>query len=162
MTVAGLLAGTAQRDALQERAVVADRSRLADDDAGAVVEHDADADAGGRIDIHPKDARALALQVEREVAAALLQQLVRETIRDEGMEALEVEQRLDVAAAGWIAVVDGCKIGPKCPAEFRPVVQGPARRSDDQPGIDVGMVQPLRETVADGILQPLLAEYGGI
>ena len=94
------------------------RRRLADDDAGAVVEHDADADLGGGIDVDGKDARALALQVEREVAPALLQQLVGEAVRDEGVEALEVEQRLDVAAAGGIAIVDGGEIGAEGPAEL--------------------------------------------
>ena len=78
------------------------------------------------------------------------------------MEPLEIEQRLDVAAASWIAIVDSCKISPKCPAEFRPVVKDLSEGLTDQAGIDVGMVQPLREPVADGILQPLLAEYGCI
>ena len=75
------------------------------------------------IDVHPKDARTLALQVEREIAAALLQQLVRKAIRDERVKAFEVEQRLDISAAGRIAIVDGREIGSKRPAEFRPVVK---------------------------------------
>jgi hypothetical protein len=83
-----------------------------------VVQHDADADAGRRVDVDGKDARALALQVEREVAAALLQQLVGKAVRDERMEALEVEQGLDVAAAGGIAVVDGGEVGAKGAAEL--------------------------------------------
>ena len=110
-----------------------------------------------------EDARALALQVEREVAPALLQQLVREAVRDERVEALEVEQRLDVAAAGRIAVVDGGEIGAERAAELGLVVRAPARRSAPiRPGIDVGMVQPLRQAVADGVLQPLLAQDGRI
>ena len=114
------------------------------------------------IDVDAKDARALALQVEREVAPALLQQLVREAMRDERVEALEVEQRLDVAAAGRIAIVDGGEIGPERAAELRLVVQHLREGLADQAGIDVGMVQPLRQAMADGILQPLLAEDGRI
>ena len=48
MAVAGLLAGAAQRHALQDRDVVLDHRRLADDEAGRVVEEDALADARGR------------------------------------------------------------------------------------------------------------------
>ena len=84
---------------------------------------------GRRIDVDGKDARALALQVEREVAPALLQQLVGEAMRDEGVEALEVEQRLDVAAAGGIAVVDGREIGAEGPAELGAIGEHLRRRS---------------------------------
>ena len=154
MAVAGLLAGAAERHALQQGAVVADRGRLADHDAGAMVEHDADADPGRRIDVDGEDARALALQVEREVAPALLQQLVGEAVRDERVEAFEVEQRLDIAAAGGIAIVDGGKVGAERAAELGLVAQHLREGLADQPGIDVGMVEPLRQAMADGLLQP--------
>ena len=162
MAVARLLAGAAQRHALQQRAVVADRRRLADDDAGAVVEHDADADPGGRIDVHGEDARALALQVEREVAPALLQQLVGEAMRDERVEALEVEQRLDVARAGGIAVVDGGQVGAERAAELGVIRQHLREGFGDQAGVHIGMVEPLRQAVAHGILEALLAQDGGV
>ena len=48
MAVAGLLAGAAERHALQDRDVVLDHRRLADHEAGRVVEEDALADARGR------------------------------------------------------------------------------------------------------------------
>ena len=41
MPVAGLLAGAAERDVLQDRDVVLDHRRLADDEAGGVVDEDA-------------------------------------------------------------------------------------------------------------------------
>ena len=44
MAIAGLLAGAAEGDALQDRHVVLDHRRLADDQAGGVVEEDALAD----------------------------------------------------------------------------------------------------------------------
>src|SRR2546423_13371207 len=76
-----------------------------------MVEHDADADLRGRIDVDGKNARALALQVECEVAPPALPQLMGEAMRHQSVESLEVEERLDVAAAGGIAVVDGREIG---------------------------------------------------
>ena len=63
---------------------------------------------------------ALALQVEGEVAPPLLQELVREAMRDEGVEALEVEQRLDVARARRIAVAHGGEVGAEGAAQLGP------------------------------------------
>jgi len=37
-----------------------------------MIEHDADADTGRRVDVDGENARALALQVEREIAPSLL------------------------------------------------------------------------------------------
>src|SRR5262245_54252826 len=162
MAVAGLLPGAAQRDVLQDRAVVADHRRLADDDAGAVVQHDADADAGRRIDVDGEAARALALQVEREVTPALLPKLMREAVRDQRVEALEVEQGLDVAAAGRVAVVDGGEIRTKRPTELPTVGQYLAESLGDQAGVHIGMVEPLRQAMADGILKAVLAQDGRV
>ena len=61
MPVAGLLAATTERNPMQERAVVADNGRLADNDAGGVVEHDPAPEAGGWVDVDAEGARRLAL-----------------------------------------------------------------------------------------------------
>ena len=68
MPVAGLLAGAAERHALQDRDVVLDHRRLADDQAGRVIEEDALADARGGVDVDAEHRRSAALQIEREIA----------------------------------------------------------------------------------------------
>ncbi len=68
MAVGALLAGTAECDAVQDRDVVADDGGLANDEAGGVVEEDALADTGGRIDVGLEDAGGAALQIERKIA----------------------------------------------------------------------------------------------
>ena len=70
MAVAGLVAGAAERDAMQQRAIVADHRRLADDDASGMVEHDALADARRRMNVDLQNARRKALKIEREVMPA--------------------------------------------------------------------------------------------
>ena len=83
-------------------------------------------------------------------------------MRDERMEALEVEQRLDVAAAGGIAVVDGGEIGAEGAAELGAIGEHLREGLGDQPGIDVGVIEPLRQAVAHGVLEPVLAQDGRI
>ena len=118
MAVAGLLAGAAERHVLQDRDIVLDHRRLADDEAGGVVEEDAAAHRHRRIDVGLEDLRRAALQVEREVAPPRVPQPVRQAVGLDGVEALEVEQRLDVALAGRIAVVDRGDVATDDLAEF--------------------------------------------
>ena len=51
VTVTAGLAGAAERHTVQDRHIVLDDGRLADHQAGGVVEEDALADARGRIDV---------------------------------------------------------------------------------------------------------------
>ena len=46
--------------------------RLADDDTGAMIQHDAATHPRRRVDIHAEDPRRLALQIEREITAPLI------------------------------------------------------------------------------------------
>src|SRR5689334_4938105 len=80
MTVLVLLAGAAERDAVQDRDVVLDDSGLAADKAGGVVEEDAAADARGGIDVGLEHRGGAALQVIRKVLAALQPEPVREAV----------------------------------------------------------------------------------
>ena len=83
-------------------------------------------------------------------------------MRDERVEALEVEERLDIAAAGGIAIVDGRQIRAERAPQLRAVLQHLRERLADQASVHIGMVQALREAVADRVLQPRLAEDGRI
>src|SRR5262245_15078617 len=161
MTIAGLLARSPKRHTLQQRAVVANAGGFPDHDAGAMIEHNADANVGGRVDVDGKNTRALALKVEGEVAPSPLEQLVGKSMRDEGVETLEVEQRLDVALAGRIAIEHGGKIGAKGAAELGLLAQDLGEGLHDEAGVDVGMIEPLRQAVADGVFETGLAEDGG-
>jgi hypothetical protein len=62
------------------------------------------------MDVGLEDRRGAALQVEREVAPPLVPQPVREPVRLDGVEALEIEHRHHEAVAGRIAVVIGLDI----------------------------------------------------
>lgn len=73
MAVGALLAGATERHAVQDRDVVADNGRLADDEAGGVIEEDALADTSGWIDVGLEDAGGTALQIEREITPAAVQ-----------------------------------------------------------------------------------------
>ena len=66
--VAGLLAGAAERHALQDRDVVVDDAGLADDEARRVIEEHALADARRRVDVDAEHGGGAALQQHREVA----------------------------------------------------------------------------------------------
>src|SRR5690242_21520411 len=92
VTVLVLLAGAAERDAVQDRHVVVDDSGLAADEAGGMVEEDAAADARRRIDVGLEHRRGAALQVIGKVLAALLVEPVREAMGLQGVKTLEVEQ----------------------------------------------------------------------
>src|SRR5262245_14716602 len=82
-------------------------------------------------------------------------------MRDERVEALEVEQGFDVAAAGGIAIEHGGKIGAEGATELRLLAQDLCKSLADQTGVDVGMIEALGQAVADRLLQACLAEDGG-
>src|SRR5882672_11952244 len=95
MTVLVLLAGAAERDAVQDRNVVFDQSGLAAHEAGGVIEEDAAADPGGRVDVGLEYCRRATLQIIGEILAAFLIEPMRQPMGLQRMETLEVEQRID-------------------------------------------------------------------
>ncbi len=95
MAVAGFLAGPAKRHALQDRDIVADDGRRPNNQPGRMVEEEAAADGSGRRDICLENAGRAALQIKREILAALQPKPMRQTMRLDGMEALEIKDRLD-------------------------------------------------------------------
>ena len=65
------------------------------------------------MDVHAKNPRRLALQIEREIAPAGLIEVMREPMGHERVEPLEVKQRLHVALARRVAIAHREQIGPE-------------------------------------------------
>ena len=162
MAVAVILAGAAERDAVQHRDVVADHRGLADHEAGGVIEEDAAADLGGRMDVALEHRRRAALQVIGEVLAALVPQPVRQPVGLDGVEALVVEHRLDEAVGRRIAVEHRDDVGAERLADLRLVLQRVGIGLPDQFGRDVGMVEPLADAMHHRRLQRVVVQDRGI
>ena len=91
MAIAGLFSCAAKGDPLQDRNIVVNHRRLADDEAGGVIEEYPLADPRRGIDVDCEYRRRAALQIERKVAPPRLQQGMREPVRLQGMKSLEIE-----------------------------------------------------------------------
>ena len=106
MALAGVLAGAAQRDAVVDGAVVTDLSRLAEDDAHAVVDEQAPADPGTGVDL---DAglmpTALADPPCQKKVPALIQP-VRDAVIDQNVKAGVQQNDLQYAARGGVLALD--------------------------------------------------------
>src|SRR5258708_26526269 len=147
MTVLVLLAGAAERDAVQDRNVAADHGRLAAAEAGRWIEENAAADSGSRIDVGLEHRRRGALQVIGEILAALLIEPVRQTMGLQGMETLEVEQGIDEARGRRIAVEHRDQIGAEGVAKIRFVAQRLVIGAADQIAGQRRMIEPLAEAL---------------
>src|ERR1700692_3126534 len=79
MAVLVLLAGAAERDAVQDRDVVFDHSGLTRDESGGMITEDAAANSRGGIDIGLEHRRRAPLQIIVKILAALLIEPVRQT-----------------------------------------------------------------------------------
>src|SRR5260221_11509647 len=79
MAVLVLLAGAAQRDAVQDRDVVLDHGGLTAYEPGGVIQENPAANPGCGIDVGLEYRRGAALQVIGEILAALLLQPMRQT-----------------------------------------------------------------------------------
>ena len=123
-----------------------------------MVDHDALAELGSRVDVDAEGARGLALQEQREIAPPVVPQRVGEAVRRQRVEPFEVEQRVDVAVAGRIAVEHGGEIGAEDAAQVGTLFEHRLERLIDQDGFDLGMIEALSQPVADSVLQPVVAE----
>ena len=83
---------------------------------------------------------------------------VRETMGLHGVEALEVEQRIDEARRRGIAIVDGDQIGAERIAEIRLVAQRLVIGLTDQIARQRRMIQPLGNAMDHRIFQPLVMQ----
>ena len=96
---------------------------------------------------HWNTADATALQVEREIAAALVPQPVRQAMRLDGMEALVVEDRLEqpmvAGSRSTVAAISARKLSPIDGVSFECIGIG---LPDQLPG-QRGMVEPFRQPI---------------
>ena len=88
MAIARYLAGTTERDRMQNRHVVFDDGRFADDDAGRVIEHDPGTDARGRVDVDAERHADLILEKAGERLTIAMPQPVRDAMRLQRVETL--------------------------------------------------------------------------
>src|SRR5581483_11266467 len=158
MAVLVLLAGAAERHVVQDRDVVVDHRRLADDEARGMVEENAAADARRRIDVALENARGAALQIKREVLAAFAMQPVRQAMRLDGVEALVVEHGFDEAVGGWIAIDRRDDIGAERLADRRLVLDGIAISLADEVAGNVGIAEALADAMHDGGFQRVVVQ----
>src|SRR5690606_7191092 len=122
MTVAAFLASPAERDIVQDRDIVANRRRLTDNKAGGVIEEDALADPGGRIDIRLEHAGGAALQIERQIAPAAIVEPMRQPMGLDRVKALEIEHRVEKTQAGRVTIIDGLNVDAQDTAPVLPVL----------------------------------------
>ena len=119
MAVAGLLAGAAEGDALQDRHVVLDHAVSPTTRPVAWSRNTPLPIRARGIDVDAERRRGAALQVEREIAPARLQQRMRQPVGLQRMKTLEIEQRLHHPQAGGIAVGDRHDVGAERVADRR-------------------------------------------
>ena len=129
---------------MQDRHVILDDRRLADDQTGGMVDEDALADAGGRIDVGLEDGGGPALQVERKILAAFIVEPVGQPVRLDRMEPLEVEHRHQEAVAGRIAVVIGLDVDADDRAPFGIGLQHRMEALADDVGAEILMRRAAR------------------
>ena len=109
----------------------------------------------------PKTADARDLQAQGEIAPAGLPQPVRQTIGLQGLEALEVEQRLQHSEAGRVAVGDRDDVGAKRFADRRIAIDRLRVGLADEGRRNVRIVQPRGDPEDDRALQRVMVQDGG-
>jgi len=142
--------------------VVIDDGGLADHDAGGVVQHDAPADAGGRVDVHPEDLGDAGLQVEGQRPVVGDPQVVGDAAGLEGVEALEVEERLGVAGACRVPFHHGLEVRANGGADERVGGEGGVDEVTQCQRGDGGAAELVREDEAQGGLEGGVVQDGGV
>ena len=113
VTVLFLFAGAAKGHRMQHRDVVAHHRRLTDDDGMRVVDHDALAHLGRRMDIHAKNLAHPHLDEIGQIALALGIEVMAHAVGLHRLIAFEIQNRLQQSVAGRVAVIDGHEIGTR-------------------------------------------------
>ena len=112
-----------------------------------MVEENAAADARLRIDVRLEHLRRAALQIEREIPPPLVPQPMGEPVGLDGMEALEVENRLEEAGAGGIPIQDRRNVGAERLADRRILLE----RFQEGLLEEIGRERPVAEPPGDPV-----------
>lgn len=119
MPVAVLLARSAKGDGMEHRHIVANDSRLADNDGMRVVDHDATAHFGGGMNVHTEHFRDPHLNKISKIDPATAPKPVSDPICLDGLIALEEKNGLQEAMARRITIIDRNQIGTRSLSEIR-------------------------------------------
>lgn len=129
MPVAGFVSGSAERYAVENRNVVPDFRRFADDESRRMVEQNPVADFRRRVDIDRELLADEALEHFGEEEPTVFPQDVRHAVGLDGLEAFEKEERFENGTASGIAferrpkifcgILDDCRIFAVCGKEKR-------------------------------------------
>ena len=160
--VAHRLARAAQRDVVEDGDVVAHDGRLPDDDARGVVEQDAPADGGGRVDVDGEDLGDAGLERERQRAAALRPQHVRDAVRLHGEEALVVEEAVREARARRVPRPRRDEVGGGGGADGRVRRERGHEEVVEQRGEQRGGAELVGEVEGEGAVQGRVRQHRGV
>ena len=111
VAIAGVLAGAAEGDLVQQRHVVLDDRRFADHHAGGVVDQDAFPDPRRGVNIDAEHLRAAALEIQGERRAAVVPQPVGDPVGLQRMKTLEIEKRFRVGLRRRVPLPHGADVG---------------------------------------------------
>jgi hypothetical protein len=96
---------------MEDRDIVFDNGGRTHNKAGSMVKENACANHCGGVNVALKHFRRATLQIKGKVLASRLPQRMREAVRLDRVEALEVKQRLDEPRAGGITIRHCNEIG---------------------------------------------------
>ena len=123
MTLAAFDAGPAQRDTLVEQNIVADLRCLADDDPEAVVDKQALADFGSRVDFNSgQQTRNVGDEPRGYIKLAFIEP-ERKAVAQDGMQAWIAEQNFLAALSGRVFPIDGLDVLAKRHCSIRLLCQ---------------------------------------
>ena len=113
MALAGLLAGSAEGDALIHENVVPDFGGLADNDAHAVVDEEAAADGGSGMDFNAGHGAGELRDDASEGEPASAVDAMGDAVDEDGVESGVAEEDFKHAAGGGVALEDGMDLLPE-------------------------------------------------
>src|SRR5260221_1610839 len=159
MAVLVLLAGAAQRDAVQNRDVSLHHSGPTAYEPGGVIQENLAANPGCGMDVGLEYRRGAALQIIGKILAALLMQPMRQTVGLQRMKTLEVEQRVDETRGRGISVIDRHQIGPGSIPDIGILAQRLVIGLANEIARQRRMVETIGVAMHLGILQPIMLQH---
>ena len=138
---------------MQERDVVRHDAGLAGDEAGGVVEQDADAEACGGMDIHAEVLGDERLQMDGELLTASLPEHMREAMRRDGVKALVPKIRDERMLRRGIALQRGADVGAHLRQYLAVGRDGLAEDAEDDRQILPGRSNAFSQTLDDAFAE---------